>query len=542
MKVEKLYLKNFLIIEKAAIELSNGMTTVTGETGSGKSLFISAMKALKGQRINKELVGRWNDTGEISAEVIIESFDKSLKSKCDEHSIFPEEGNKLILKRVFGKKSGAYINDSPVSVGLFAQLFSDQIEIGSQFENRELFKKDYRISVLDTFIKNEGDLEKYRVVFLTSKKLETEIDKLKALDDPGKREYLEYQINEIEKLETFKNEDTEISDKISFIENRSKIVNLGEELSSVLESASENTEKAADIADELSKLSDIKEISERLKSSAIELSDIVRSFSLPDIDLEEVDPDELRKRYDKISSMLMKHSCSDTSELFEKQEKMQFELEDLNEVPDSISKLEKELEAVLSDLNEKALGLRTKRLDGAPDLEKKISGYLKKFGMSGVDLNVDVEKIEMPGINGIDDVKFRIDTVGTSKHSDISTLSGGELSRFLLAVKLIDKEKGRLLLFDEIDSSIGGETARNASKEMKKNSKYNQIVVVTHFPQTAASADEHLVVEKKAVNGKTTALVRKLNVEEKAKELARMMGDSSSGMFNDSASQMLKEA
>lgn len=542
MKVEKLYLKNFLIIEKAVIELSKGMTTVTGETGSGKSLFISAMKALKGQRINRDLVGRWNEFGEIAAEIIIEKDDKDLLQKCEEHSVFPEDDNRLVLKRIFGKKSGAYINDSPVSAALFGILFADHIEIGSQFENRELFRKDYRVSVLDVYMKNEKTLEKYREIYKKTKKLEEKIADLKLLDEPGKREYLEYQINEMEKLETFENEDKELSEKINFIDNRSKIMELSEELFSVLDSVCEKTDRASDIAEYLVTLTDINEISQRLKSTAIELSDIKRSFTIPGDDFNDCDPDELKKRFDRLSSILMKHSCSNSLELLEKLEKMQFELEDLNEVPHSISKLEEEHKQLSSHLHEAALDLREKRLKGAPDLEKKISGYLNKFGMTGVDLKVDIEKTETLGINGIDDVVFKIDTTGAMKHSDISTLSGGELSRLLLAVKLIDREKGKLLLFDEIDSSIGGETAKNAAKEMKLNSRSNQIVVVTHFPQTAASADEHLVVKKKVSGGKVTAEIVKLNNEEKKKELARMMGDSSSGMFNESASEMLKEA
>ena len=158
------------------------------------------------------------------------------------------------------------------------------------------------------------------------------------------------------------------------------------------------------------------------------------------------------------------------------------------------------------------------------ELERKISGYLNKFGMEGVDLSIVIEKMDVAGENGIDDVKFRINTTGSDKHSDISSLSGGELSRFLLAVKLIDREKGRVLLFDEIDSSIGGETAKNASMEMKKNSKYNQIVVVTHFPQTAASADEHLVVEKRVLEGKVSAFIRSLDKKREDKRACQNDG------------------
>ena len=541
MKVEKFFLRNFLIIEKAVIELSNGMTTVTGETGSGKSLFISAMKALKGQRISKDLVGRWNSFGEITAEIKIEKEDCILKERFEKHSICPEDGGRIILKRLFGVKSGAYINDFPVSIALLGELFSDYIEIGSQFENRELFKKDYRVSVLDTFLKNHEKVKEYRNIYATVKDFEKKISELEVQDNPGKRDYLEYQINEIGKLEIRSGEDKDLSEKINYIDNRAKILTLGEELNNVLESLSDKAQKASDLAEDLAGLTDIKDIDERISSSSIELADIYRSFSLPDPDFEDADPEEMRKRFDKISSILMKHTCSDTEELFDKFEKMKFELEDLNEVPLRILQLKKDLEKAGRELYKKAEALRSIRQEGAPELKRKISEYLKKFGMYGVDLCVDIEKMDVAGENGIDDVVFRINTTGSDEHSDISSLSGGELSRFLLAVKLIDREKGRVLLFDEIDSSIGGETAKNASMEMKRNSKHNQIVVVTHFPQTAASADEHLVVEKKVVKGKVSAKIRKLDENEKTKELARMMGDSSSSMFNNSASEMLRE-
>jgi len=541
MKVEKLFLKNFLIIEKATIELSNGMTTVTGETGSGKSLFISAMKALKGQRISKELVGRWDSHGEITAEIKIEKDDAVLSERLKRYSIDPEENGRIVLKRIFGGKSGAYINDSPVSIAFLGNIFSDHIEIGSQFENRELFRNEYRLSVLDTFVRNEEKIDEYKSTYFEAKDLEKEIVELKRMDDPSKRDYLEYQINELEKLETWTDEDVELSEKISFVENRAGIMNLGSQLDNILDSLTDKAQSASDVIDDLSKLADFKDVSERIKSAAIELADIQRSFSVPEYDFEDIDPEDMKKRYDKISSMLMKHSCMNTGELVEKLEKMQFDLEDLNEVPQKIFKLSKDLEKVRSKLLKKAGSLRQTRVEGAPELEKKISGYLKKFGMDGVDLLVDIEKMEVPGESGIDNVKFKINTTGSKSHSDISTLSGGELSRFLLSVKLIDRDKGRLLLFDEIDSSIGGETAKNASKEMKRNSKYNQIVVVTHFPQTAACADEHLVVEKKVQSGNVSARIKKLSKDEKTKELARMMGDPNSGKFNDTASEMLKE-
>ena len=541
MKVEKIFLRNFLIIEKAVIKLSYGITTVTGETGSGKSLLISAMKALKGQRIGKNLVGRWDSSGEISAEIRVEESDKELKTMLDRHSIFSEDKNRLILKRVLGAKTGAYINDSPVSVNLLGKLFGDYIEIGSQFENRELFKKEYRLDIVDNFTGNNVAVAVYRELYKKMIETKEEIDELKKKDDPVKRDFLKYQLLEIEKLETFEGEYEKLAKQIRFLENRARIVQLGEEFGSLLESAGDKAENASYIARELSNLSEMKDFPERIKSVSIELDDIRRSFSLPSVEDEEMDPDEIRKRYDKISTALMKYSCTDTEELFNKMDAMQHEFKTLNETPEKISVLSRHLDKTMKKLMDQAKKLRETRLSAILRLEKKISGYLVKFGMDGVDFKIVLQKQEEPQEKGIDSAVFKINTIGSDELNSISSLSGGELSRLLLAVKLIDKEKGRLLLFDEIDSSTGGETAKNAAREMKRNSQFNQIVVVTHFPQTAVFANEHLLVEKKVKEGKMSVQIRKLNKDEKTREIARMMGDAHSEKFNTTASEMFME-
>ncbi|HQB10918.1 MAG TPA: hypothetical protein PLW37_13725, partial [bacterium] len=188
---------------------------------------------------------------------------------------------------------------------------------------------------------------------------------------------------------------------------------------------------------------------------------------------------------------------------------------------------------------EKALQLRTGREKAARKIEENILKYLDRFGMSGVRFSVSLNYIKDLNETGLDEVEFSVNTIGTEKMFDISSLSGGELSRLLLAVKLVDDEEGRVLLFDEIDSSIGGETAKSAAGEMKKNSEKNQIIVVTHFPQTAAVAHRHILVEKSVTDGEITAGIKDLGHDEKIKELARMMGDSDSSVFLKTAEKMI---
>ena len=161
MKISNIFLRNFLIIKKSNIELSSGLTTVTGETGSGKSLFVSALKALRGERITKSLVGKWGKSGEICAEITLEEGDCEIRNLLSGNDIEPENG-RILVRRVFGDKNSVYLNDVPVSSAFITSLLGEMIEIGSQFENRELFKKEYRMKIVDLKAESSGLLDEYK--------------------------------------------------------------------------------------------------------------------------------------------------------------------------------------------------------------------------------------------------------------------------------------------------------------------------------------------------------------------------------------------
>ena len=439
-------------------------------------------------------------------------------------------GEVLILRRIFGEKNGSYLNDSPVSASFLAEIFSDHIEIGSQFENRELFKKDYRMKIVDSLAGNLKDLEEYLNIFRKTVEFRNEIDALSKKEDSRKREYLEYQYSELEKLETYEGEEESLQNKIKFSENRSRIIKLSSELSEHLETSSKALSKAENSASSLEKIVELKDLSQRITAVSIETGDIARTaaaqFSKYDADDENIE--EIEKRYNTLSTIMIKHGVSTSAALVQKMNLMSDELFEMDKIPQSIEKIKKELRSLTKNATEIALRLRSKREQHAKKLEDNILKYLIKFGMTGVRFTVAVKHLDELNETGLDEIEFSVNTIGTEKMFDISSLSGGELSRLLLAVKLVDDEEGKVLLFDEIDSSIGGETAKSAAAEMKRNSSKNQIIVVTHFPQTAAAAHKHIVVEKSAVNGEVSAVVKELTYEERVTELARMMGDSES--------------
>ncbi|MBQ3368638.1 hypothetical protein IJG44_06995 [bacterium] len=542
MKITNIFLKNFLIIKKSNIELSSGLTTVTGETGSGKSLFVSAMKALRGERLAKTLLGKWGKSGEICAEIALESRDDEIRSLIAGNDIEPEN-ERLLVRRVFGDKNGVYLNDTPVSSAFLAALLGEMIEIGSQFENRELFKKDYRMKIVDLKAEDAAVLAEYKEIFHKIQSLRKTIEELKAKDDISKRDYLEYQIREIEKIETYENEEAELLSKIKFAENRVKIVKYSSELLNSLNSSLDFLNSADSSASDLAELDDIGDIPARVSAAAIELDDIAKTsatlFSKYDEPVDDIE--EIQTKFDKLSSLFMKHGVTTSADLLKKLDTLNEELFEMNKIPRKTEEAEKELSAMLKKGEKLAEDLRKKRLKAIKPLEENILKYLLKFGMKGVKFSILLNKLEELNETGLDEVVFEINTIGTEKMFDISSLSGGELSRLLLAVKLIDDEEGKVILFDEIDSSIGGETARNAALEMKKNSQKNQIVVITHFPQTASLANTHIVVRKSVGEGEVETEISILGKAGRIKELARMMGQSDSSDFLAAAEKMIAE-
>ena len=542
MKITNIFLKNFLIIKKSNLELSSGLTTVTGETGSGKSLFVSAMKALRGERLAKTLLGKWGKSGEICAEIALESGDDEIRNLLAGNDIEPENGC-LLVRRVFGDKNGVYLNDTPVSSAFLASLLGEMIEIGSQFENRELFKKDYRMKVVDLKAEDAAVLADYKEIFHKIQSLRKTIEELKAKDDISKRDYLEYQIREIEKIETYENEEAELLSKIKFAENRVKIVKYSSELLNSLNSSLDFLNSADSSAADLAELDDIGDIPARVSAAAIELDDIAKTsvtlFSKYDEPVDDIE--EIQTRFDKLSSLFMKHGVTTSADLLKKLDTLNEELFEMNKIPRKTEEAQKELSTMLKKGEKLAEDLRKKRLKAVKPLEENILKYLLKFGMKGVKFSILLNKLEELNETGLDEVVFEINTIGTEKMFDISSLSGGELSRLLLAVKLIDDEEGKVILFDEIDSSIGGETARNAALEMKKNSQKNQIVVITHFPQTASLANTHIVVRKSVEKSEVETEISILDKEGRVKELARMMGKSDSADFLAAAEKMIAE-
>lgn len=544
MKIRSILLRNFLIIQKADISLDGGLTAVTGETGSGKSLFVEAVKLLLGGKAHKGLAGPWGKTGELAAVIESEPNDRSLREDLDALGIETDGDRTLTIRRVIGEKSLLYLNGSPVATQDLQRLFADWMEISSQFENRELFKPEYQLSVLDAVALTDEMKGTYAAQWKELRALADEMDDLRRQDDPARRDYLEFQIREIDDLRPQAGEEERLKQKMLFMENHKKIEELiakSDEGLLAAVSALNPVERA--LAD-LSRIADLGDLPARASSALIECRDLQRTLAAFSgrMDPDESEEGDIRERYDRLNRLLMKHGVKDAAALIEQHDAMKKELAELSRAPERIEELGRRHRTVRDEAEKTALKMRKERRKAIAPLEKRLTDHLLRFGMERVVFKMDLAPSDDLSPAGLDTLRFLINTIGSGDLYGIKNLSGGELSRLLLALKLVDNDAGRFILFDEIDANIGGEVAARAAEELKKNSRSNQILVVTHFPQTAARAGAHLVVEKSAGGTAMESTIRAVEGDDRVRELARMMGDSSSKENLTAARKLLRAA
>ncbi len=544
LKIETVFLDNFLIIPNARLTIHPEMTAITGETGSGKSLFVSALTLLRGERASRKIVGPWKNSAELSAVIMLEKSDASLKKALQELSLIEDNSDEVIIRRIIGARNAHFINDKPVALATLHRLFASHLEISSQFENREISKKEYQISVLDRECGVGDTLEVYKKHFERWQLLKQEITRLEERDNPGRRDYLEFQIEEIEHIDPKAEEEKELEQRLFILENARKLALLRHSLHETLSAAETALSSAFRDAEQLEEIVGNTGVSERIDSVLIEVNDLERSAvdsSFNDREDEAFSEEETRNRLDTIRTLLNKHRCQTVAELLDLYAHMEDELRRLYDVPDTVDRLKKERDEVERELLRVADEIHRTRESYAPDLSEKIRHNLEELGMAGVRFSVSVTRAEQPNAFGVSTVSFLVNTVGGTHLEPVSSLSGGELSRLLLVLKLLDRESGKVILFDEIDSNIGGETASKAAVRLEENAKLNQVLVVTHLPQTAARASSHLVVAKSVDNDGVTAAITAVSGEKRITELARMMGDASLDAHRDAAAILLEK-
>ncbi len=550
--LEKLYIKNYLIIKEATLILKYGLNILTGETGAGKSIILDALSLLLGERADYSIIKKEGD------KLIVEGiFNFTGKKKILEYIKKKDLTNEsyeelVIIRRELTKKgiSRCFINDTPVLISELKEFGDLIIDIHSQNEHQSLLKSETHISILNDYINNEKLIEDYEKSFIEYKKL---IEKYIEFENKKnelaeKRSFIDFQLKEINNVNPLPDEDVNIENELKKLENTEEISeNITASINYLKESDNNALSNISLSIKELRKVvkydSNLEKLLEDIESSYTVLKEAAYTLEnyKNDLNFDFEKTESLRERYGQINFLKKKYNLS-ANELIKKAEELKQELNFADNFDEELDILNKKIETEKINVFDKALALSEQRVKSALELSKTINKYLKEAGLENADLKISVKrkysdnqnnftfkeknKFISFNINGIDDVEFLIITNKGEEYQPLKKIaSGGEVSRVMLAIKasLTGKDNIPILVFDEIDTGISGRIAGKVGKLIKELSKTHQIISITHLPQIASFSDNHLNVSKTEKNGETIANIKNLNEEEKTLEIAKLL-------------------
>ncbi len=528
----ELKIKNFVLIEEASFTFDKGFTVFTGETGAGKSLLVKALKVLLGEKGGGGYIKPGSESAEVEALIY---GGKVLAEKLKEMGYPPEE--EIHIKRfITQQRQRAYLNGSPITLSELARLTKDLISLTSQHEYYTFLNRENQLIFFDEILKISPLLKKYQEKFFQYRALKQEITELerKISEATLKKDFLLYQISEIEELNPDPEEEAELLKKRERLRHLQLIKELIYALSSELEETSFHLSQSLNFLQKLSRIeTSLLEREKTLQELYYELKEFQRDLSHLSAELPEDESslEEVEARLSRYEKLKKKYG-KDAAGLKELKEELKRELTLMETGEDNLNELLQRKEDFERELMELALEIRNLRMAGIPRLKGLIKKELKDLGMEKVEFEINLRmrepKAENLTIYGLDEVEFLFSSNPGQPLRPLEKIaSGGELSRIFLALKTLLKEKSQAgtLIFDEVDTGIGGHTALKVGEKLKELSQDFQVICITHLPQIARFADHHFVVEKYLGEKETITSFRKVEGEERLKEIARMLGD-----------------
>ena len=531
-----LNVKDFAIITSSSLELQSGMTTLTGETGAGKSILLGALGLVLGDRASPGAVRDGAERAEISAVFDVSEVTDATTWLAD-HSM--DQDDECILRRVVSKdgKSRAFINGSPVTIRNLRELGRLLVNIHGQHDHQLITSPDKQRDILDDFgnceklIKNVSDVwQKWNN---TNRQISTAQERLQARGD--RLDTLRYQIQEFEKLSIESIDLAAIDLEHRRLANATELGELSARAMDLLQDdpksvLSQMTQVEKSVTELLSHDNTNAEVAELINSARIQLEeavDTLRQYS-HGIEPQPQRLNELDSILSNAHQLAKKHQV-DTSELTAFAQKLTDEFSELESMDESVESLNKDLEKITKEYNAAAKKLTVKRQKAAAQLEDYLTDAMQTLGMKGGKFAIECSSkpTATPSAHGLDYVLFNVSAnPGAAPRPMSDVASGGELSRLSLAVQLITSERNRVptLIFDEVDTGVGGGVAETVGQQLRKLGDRCQVLCVTHLPQVAAQGHYHVKVSKQSSDNKTLAESRTLTDKESLEEIARMLG------------------
>jgi DNA repair protein RecN (Recombination protein N) len=526
-----LYLKDFILIEELDLDFKKGFTVFTGETGAGKSIILDSITLSLGKRITKDYIRNGCTKSTIVTNHKIDN-NPGIQEFLKENEIDFED-NQISLKRIILKdrKSKSFINDIPFSNNIISQISSKLIEVHGQHESKTLLDPKNHIKILDQYHANKTIIEKTKETFTTWENTKKQLEEIKESASKLKEEsdYLKACVKE---LEILKPEGDELNKLIQAKQTLKTKKQNHEQLKNIHNSQQQNTQFKQEIIkqqnyfinkDENNNFKIIEETYEQLLTSLDQVEDLILE-ELNNSNFNNEEFENIEERISQLSSAARKFQI-EANLLPELLKKSKAELNKINNLDSEINKLEISEKNAAANYKSNAEKLSKIRRDAAITLENKVLDILSQLKMARSRFNINFEK-KQNNFLGFDDIIFNVSfNPGTKPQSLHKVSSGGELSRFMLAIKslLHNNNKSNSIIFDEIDTGIGADIAKLLAIKLKELSEENQVILITHQAQIAVKADTHCKITKKQSRNNTTSTIEILQGNNLKNELTRMM-------------------
>lgn len=532
--LSNLQIENIAVIKSASIDFENGFNVMTGETGAGKSIVIDSLNAILGERTSRELIRSGADSASVCAE--FQNVGDNVKNELETLGI--EKDDTLIVSRKLTPdgKNVCRINGMPATVSMLKALGVQLVNIHGQLDNQSLLSPETHCSFIDKLAGNGRELNEFKELYSLYIKKENELKSINTdVNEKNRRlDILNYQIEEIQKADIRPGEKDELTEKLGFLRNAEKVLDLLHAAYAALNGDGEMPGAADVAADAASKLlsaadysSDFAETANGVNDAAMNLSAYTEELrdKIYSLDYDPNETERAEERLDVIYRLSQKYGDSE-EDILAYLENAEKERDALSFSDERAEQLRAETEKAYNEALAAAKKLSEIRIEAGKKFSADVERELAFLDMPSVKFIVNDSVGELYE-NGIDNIEFLLSANAGEEPKPLSKIaSGGELSRIMLAIKCVLSELDDIdtLIFDEIDSGVSGRAALKIAAKMKELSKTHQVICVTHLAQIAAFADEHKLISKEEKDGRTYTCIASLDYNGRKYELARIMG------------------
>ena len=534
----RLYINNFITIEEIDVNFSKGFTSITGETGSGKSVILDALNLLCGNRLDSSKIINREKKIVIEAEFDISNF--NMLDFFDNNEI--DYFDTTIIRREINPagKSRSFINDSPVKLDLLKLFSLNIIDIHSQHESLLLNNEFFQLNFIDDFIKNKDNnyssmISNYRDQYMVNQRLSDELEELRIKNKIIKDEYenIVFSLNELSEITLNKGEKKQLVNEYNFLKNSSEIkIQLEKTIKLLNIDDNSVIHQLNQILLSLKKIKNysekIEDFSNRVDNNIIDLQDISREIDIfyDSLDVDITKLSLIEDQLNKINSLEEKYLVKSFDDLIDKRDYLLERKKEFLGIENNITELESKFIEHTKKIKNQAELISKKRREAAFKIEKLLINDLHSLGIKNAKILFEFNQLEKTNYHGIDSVDLLF---SANKGMDLKPVkkiaSGGELSRLMLIIKkhIFISNNLSTIIFDEIDSGVSGEIAEKVGLMIKEISKKQQVITITHLPQVASMSNFHFKVLKLENSNSSVTQLHNLNKEERILEIARLL-------------------